>query len=82
MEEDGVREAFPVAEAAAAHLHCLDPAVDAFRRSVGGAEDDGIDDAQRCFRIIPAVYTTGSRRQREAASSHWCHPADAQLRLR
>ena len=35
VEKDGVREAVLVAKAAAADLHGLDPAVDAFRRSVG-----------------------------------------------
>ena len=37
MQEDGVREAFPVAKARLRTSTVLIPAVDAFRRSVGGA---------------------------------------------
>ena len=82
VEEDGVREAVPVAKAAAADLHGLDPAVDAFRRSVGGAEDDRVEMPQRCFRIIRAVFRTGSRPQSDAHSSQRCHPDSAQVLLR
>ena len=49
MEVDGVRKAFLVAEAAAACLDRLDPAVDAFGGSVGRTRDHGVDDAPEVF---------------------------------
>ena len=36
---------------------------------------------QRCSRTMRAALTTGSRRQRDAQSSHRFHPATAQVRL-
>ena len=45
MEVDCVGEALFVAEAPAAHLDHLEPAVNTFGRSIGHLQNDGIEDA-------------------------------------
>ena len=69
MEVDGVREAIPVAKAAAAHLDGLEPAVESFGLTVGCTQNDGVDDAPEM--VAPATASGSGAAQ--PPRRPWCN---------